>query len=313
MKVFIDGSAGTTGLVIGERLRERTDIVVQRLAGAMRKNGDARRAALNGSDIALLCLPDSAAREALTLIENPSLRVIDTSTAHRTASGWAYGFPELSDVAKNKIRSADRVSVPGCHASGFIALMHPLISAGIVPADAVISCTSLTGYSGGGKAMIETYEQSEAHALQAPRSYALDQAHKHLPEMQLHAALSEQPVFQPIVAAYAHGMLVSIPLHRKQLNPGYLAADVAACLRQAYRGPVIFFVDRIDQDGFACANRLAGSDAMEVTVTGNASCMLLLAQYDNLGKGAAGAAIQCLNLMTGQAETKGLRLEAGVM
>ena len=311
-KVFIDGSAGTTGLRIRERLAARTDLEVLVLAEDVRKDPAARRDALNAADVAFLCLPDAAAVEAVQMVENPQTVVIDTSTAHRTAAGWTYGFPEL-DGQRARIRRATRVANPGCHASGFIALVAPLVRAGVLPSDARLAAFSLTGYSGGGKKMIAAYEaEACAGLLAGGRQYALGQSHKHLPEMAKVCGLDRAPCFSPIVVPHYSGMEVTVPLFASQLR-GVAAGDALAALREIYRaayaeeGLVRFVEDpSADEGGFLSSAALSGRDDMEVSIFGNAERLLLVARFDNLGKGASGAAIQNMNLVLGCAEGEGL-------
>ena len=308
-KVFIDGSAGTAGLRIRSRLEGRADLEVSVLEGEARKDKEKRREMLNSCELAVLCLPDAASRESVAMIENPDVRVVDTSTAHRVAPGWAYGFPELSAGRREAIISGKRVASPGCHAGGFIVLVQPLIEAGILPAGALLSCHSLTGYSGGGKGMIAEYEAAERPAAFAsPREYGLSQSHKHLPEMAGVSGLENYPVFCPIVADFYSGMLVTVPLFAGQLNPGYSLADVKACYAAKFTGPVVRYSEAMDENGFIASNALSGTDAMEVAAFGNDERMILCSRFDNLGKGASGAAVQCINLMTGADETAGLVL-----
>ena len=305
-KIFIDGSAGTTGLRIRERLSERQDVELIALPEEMRKDEHARRDALNRADVAFLCLPDAAAEEAVAMIENDHTAVIDTSTAHRTAPGWVYGFPEVGDLRK-KIRSSKRIANPGCHASGFIALVAPLVRAGLLDAGAQLTCFSLTGYSGGGKKMIAEYEDSDRNPLlDAPRQYGLSQRHKHLPEMAAISGLNAPPCFCPIVADFYSGMEVTVPLFASQLRGS--VQQIQEIYREAYAGPVVRFAEAPDEGGFLSAAALSGSDGMEISVSGNDERILLTARYDNLGKGASGAAIQNLNLLLGADETEGLVL-----
>ena len=306
MKVFIDGGSGTTGLRIRERLSRRTDLELIHLPEEQRKDPSARRDALNGADIAFLCLPDDAAREAVSLVENPKTAIIDTSTAHRTAKGWVYGLPELPGK-REQIRSGKRIANPGCHASGFIALVAPLVNAGLLKADAPLSCFSLTGYSGGGKKMIAQYEdENRDPLLSAPRQYGLTQTHKHLPEMTAVCGLAVPPVFCPIVADYYSGMEVTVPVHGFQLNG--CMEDVVSAYKDAYPGPVIHYGGCADEAGFLSASALSGRDDMEITVQGNEERLILTARFDNLGKGASGAAIQNMNILMGIDETTGLVL-----
>ena len=306
IKIFIDGSAGTTGLRIRERLMERQDLELIALPEEKRKDENARRDALNRADVAFLCLPDAAAVEAAAMIENDRTAVIDTSTAHRTAPGWVYGFPEVNGL-REKICQSKRIANPGCHASGFIALVAPLVRAGLVDASAQLSCFSLTGYSGGGKKMIAEYEGADRNPLlDAPRQYGLTQRHKHLPEMAAVTGLNEPPCFCPIVADFYSGMEVSVPLFASQLRGD--VQQIREIYRETYSGPVVRFVESPDEGGFLSAAALSGSDGMEISVSGSDERILLTARYDNLGKGASGAAIQNLNLLLGADETAGLVL-----
>ena len=308
-KVFIDGEAGTTGLRIRQRLAARTDIALVTLPEDLRKDADARKAALNAADIAFLCLPDAAAVEAVAMIDNPDTVVLDTSTAHRTDPRFVYGFPELSAVQAEKIAASRRIAVPGCHASGFIATVAPLVRAGLLSPEAMLTCHSVTGYSGGGKKMIAAYsEPARSPLYDAPRQYGLSQTHKHLPEMAAMCGLQNAPVFCPIVADFYSGMVVTVPLFSAQLMHGATAADVRAVLSEAYGGPVVRYVDTADADGFLSAAALSGKDAMEIAVFGNETRLLLTARYDNLGKGASGAAVECMNLVLGVDATTGLDL-----
>ena len=305
-RVFIDGSAGTTGLRIRERLAGRRDIELIALPEELRKEPSARRDALNGADIAFLCLPDAAAIEAVGMIDNPDTAVIDTSTAHRTAPGWVYGFPELAD-RRSQIAKSKRIANPGCHASGFIALIAPLVGAGLLPKDALLTCTSLTGYSGGGKKMIAQYEADDRDALlDAPRQYGLNQSHKHLAEMAAICGLDSPPAFMPIVGDFYSGMEVAVPLFARQLSGGI--DDVKAVYRDCYAGPVVRYSDGPDEAGFLSAGALSGRDDMEIRVAGNGERVLLVARFDNLGKGASGAAIQNMNILLGADETEGLTI-----
>ena len=306
-KVFIDGKAGTTGLRIYERLADRDDVSLILLSDEQRKDPAARKQALNDCDIAFLCLPDDAARESVAMIENPDVTVIDASTAHRTQRGWSYGFPELSEQFAQKLKSSKRIAVPGCHASGFIALVYPLVSAGILPADALLCCHSITGYSGGGKKMIADYEdEGRDTLLDYPRQYGVGQTHKHLREMKHITSLENAPVFSPIVSDFYSGMQVSVPLFAQNLNKGFSVEDVKAVLRKTYCTDIVRYVEQIDDAGFISSGIMAGKDSMLVSVCGNEERFVLVAVYDNLGKGASGAAVECMNIVMGESPEKGL-------
>lgn len=306
--VFIDGKAGTTGLKIYERLESRDDINIITLSEEDRKNESRRKEALNSCDIAFLCLPDDAAIQAVSLIENDNVVVIDTSTAHRTNLGWAYGFPELDNTFYEKITRSKRIAVPGCHAAGFIALVYPLVKAGILPADANLFCHSLTGYSGGGKKMIAEYEGEDIpQGHLSPRQYAVGQNHKHLKEMKEITGIGGFPIFCPVVSNFYSGMEVTIPLFSSQINGK--AEDIKKIYAEKYNGEVVSFIEGLDENGFIAANKLGGLDCMKITVTGNADRILLVALYDNLGKGASGSAVECMNIAMGENITKGLSLK----
>ena len=305
-KVFIDGSAGTTGLRIYERLSARADIQLLRLPEEKRKDIAARKQMLNEADLVFLCLPDDAAREAVSLIENDKVTVIDASTAHRTLPEWAYGFPELSATHRQKILSSKRIAVPGCHASGFIALVYPLIQAGILDKDSQLFCHSITGYSGGGKKMIGEYEdENVSELLGAPRQYGLTQQHKHLKEMKAVCGLENAPIFTPIVSNFYSGMTVTVPLFKEQLKKGSIE-EIKAIYKAAYAGGLVQYKESVDENGFISGAALSKKDNMWVSVAGNDERILLVACYDNLGKGASGAAIECMNLTLGVEETTGL-------
>ena len=304
--VFIDGSAGTTGLRIAERLAARRDLNLIRLPEALRKDPAARKEAINSADIVFLCLPDDAAREAVALVSNPRVKIIDTSTAHRTEPGWVYGFPELAGQ-REKLAAATRIANPGCHASGFVALVAPLVQQGILEPGALLSCFSLTGYSGGGKKMIAAYEDSARSALlDAPRQYGLTQQHKHLKEMKALCALENEPVFCPIVGDFYSGMEVTVPLFVRQVNG--TASDIRDVYRTYYTDGLVRFTETPDSDGLLSAAALAGRDDMEISVFGNDTRILLTARFDNLGKGASGAAIQNLNILLGIDQAMGLNV-----
>ncbi len=304
-KVFIDGSAGTTGLRIADRLAARDDLTLLTLPEASRKDLSARREMLNAADVAFLCLPDEAAIEAVSLIDNDHTVGLDTSTAHRVDPAWAYGFPELSEAHTQKVKKSKRIAVPGCHASGFIALTYPLIEAGLIGKDALLSCHSLTGYSGGGKKMIAQYEESPDALLAAPRQYGISQNHKHLKEMRAVTELQNAPVFCPIVAPFFSGMEVTLPLF---LNDHLTLSAIKDVYRSKYTGGVVRYAENADEAGFLSASSLSGKDSMEISVYGNAERAIAVARYDNLGKGASGAAVQCMNLSLGLDPIKSLVL-----
>ncbi len=303
-KIFIDGSAGTTGLKIRKRLKNRADIELITLPDELRKDVAAKTEALNSADIAFLCLPDAAAIESVSLIHNKNTAVIDTSTAHRTASGWDYGFPELGNK-REQIAVSKRVANPGCHASGFIALVYPLISEGLLKADARLSCISLTGYSGGGKNMISEYEsENRSSLLAAPRQYGLSQQHKHLKEMSIITGLRNAPAFMPVVAPFYSGMEVTVPLFANDIKGGI--KDIAELYKGYYNNGLVYFNESPDEGGFMSAAALSGTDKMEVSVHGNDERIILVSRFDNLGKGASGAAIQNMNIILGANEAEGL-------
>ncbi len=305
MKVFIDGAAGTTGLRIHERLASRTDLSLITLPEQLRKDPAAREDCMNRSDVVFLCLPDAAAEEAVGLIHNPDTIVIDTSTAHRISDGWVYGFPELPGQ-RDRIKKAKRIANPGCHASGFIALVAPLIASGILSPSAYLSCFSLTGYSGGGKKMIAEYEdRNRSDLLQGPREYGLAQSHKHLPEMIRYTHVKRIPAFCPVVAPYYAGMEVTVPLFGDMMVGGMEA--VRSVYRKTYPSEgLIRYEENADENGFVSASAFAGRDDMQIIVAGNEERTLLISRFDNLGKGASGAAIQNMNLALGIPEKTGL-------
>ena len=297
-KVFIDGSAGTTGLRIREMLERRADVSLVTLPEALRKDISARKDALNGADVAFLCLPDDAAREAAALVENERTIVIDASTAHRTSPGWAYGFPELSARHRAAIANGRRIANPGCYASGFIALVYPLVAAGVLPKDYPLVCHAVSGYSGAGKKGIAEYEaENRPESYDTPRLYALTLSHKHLPEMTAVCGLTRTPVFDPYVCDYYCGMTVTVPLFADLLAKRVTAADVKELLTAHYAGQR--FVAVAQEDGYIAANTLSGTNRMELLVNGNNERILLTARLDNLGKGASGAAIQNMNIALG--------------
>ncbi|MCR4615583.1 MAG: N-acetyl-gamma-glutamyl-phosphate reductase [Clostridiales bacterium] len=306
-KIFIDGSAGTTGLRIYERLKERKDIELLILPDELRKDPKSIEEALFQADISFLCLPDDAAKEAVSMAQGSKTVIIDTSTAHRTAEGWAYGFPELSPEHRQNIINSDRIASPGCHASGFIALVYPLIKAGVLDSSASLSCFSLTGYSGGGKKMIAQYEADDRDPLlRAPRQYGLGQTHKHLKEMQCQTGVDVPPVFCPVVADFYSGMQVTVPLHRSMLK-GVGIEDITNIYKAQYNTPIVYCAD-CSGEGFLNACALSGKDSMAVTAYGNDDRIILCATYDNLGKGASGAAIECMNIKLGLEPGTGLEI-----
>ena len=299
-KVFIDGSQGTTGLKIFDRLKAREDIELITLPEEIRKDTEARKKALNSADIAFLCLPDAAAVEAVNLIENENTVVIDTSTAHRTNEDWSYGFPELSVEFENKLKNSKRIAVPGCYASGFIALVKPLIDNSIVGKDHGFICHAMSGYSGAGKKGIAQYEDMDRDMLlDAPREYALTQQHKHLKEMKAISGLDFEPIFSPYICDYFSGMVMTVPLFRKDLLNGKTIEDIKALYKNKYSSKIVSYKESIDENGFISGNKMSENDGMEITVCGNEDRILLIARYDNLGKGASGAAVQCLNIKMG--------------
>ena len=303
-KVFIDGSAGTTGLRIRERLADRKDLELIILPEETRKDPAARTDALNSAAVSFLCLPDAAAVEAASFVTGPDAVVIDTSTAHRVAAGWVYGMPELAGQ-REKLMTAKRIANPGCHATGFISLVAPLVSAGLVGRSARLSCFSLTGYSGGGKKMIAEYKSPDMDPLyQAPRQYGLGQTHKHLPEMAKICGLENAPVFCPIVAPYYAGMEVTVPLTPADTSAS--VEEIREVYREYYRNGLIRFSEGTDENGFLSARAFAGRDDLEVSVFGNEERILLVSRFDNLGKGASGAAIQNMNIVLGLDEKTGL-------
>ena len=306
-KVFIDGSAGTTGLRIYERLSQRKDLELIRLSEALRKDPAARKDALNRADIAFLCLPDAAAVEAADMVENPDTAVIDTSTAHRVAPGWVYGFAELAGQ-RQKIAASKRIANPGCHASGFIALVAPLVKAGLIGADALLTCFSLTGYSGGGKKMIADYESPEKpEKLFAPGIYGLTLKHKHVPEMLKMSGLTYAPVFNPIVDDYYKGMATALMLQNRLLNGAPSAKEICERLQEYYKDEHFVTVREFeDKPATIYANKFAGTNHLELVVCGHEDQTTVTALFDNLGKGASGAAVQNMNIMLGIDEATGL-------
>lgn len=312
-KIFIDGSEGTTGLRINERFQGRDDIELIKIDPALRKDTEERKKLINASDITFLCLPDAAAKEAVALVENEQVRIIDASTAHRTQPGWAYGFPELSPDFREAVRTGKRVAVPGCYASGFASMVYPLVKEGILPADYPVTVFAMSGYSGAGKKTIAEYEAADrAPELEAPREYALTQQHKHLKEMKAISGLKREPLFSPIICDYYSGMLVTLPLAAELLTKQLTPEAMQAFFAEYYDGEPFMkvreFGAEAESNGFLAANAKSGWDGMELFITGNADRLLVSARFDNLGKGASGAAIQCMNLMLGCEESRGLAL-----
>lgn len=307
-KIFIDGKAGTTGLRIEKRLSTRDDVEIVSLPEELRKDPNARAQVMNSVDYVFLCLPDAAAIEAVSMITNENVVVIDASTAHRTNPDWAYGFAELGKEFEEKIINSKRIAVPGCHASGFIALIYPLIKNGILSKDALLTAHSITGYSGGGKAMIADYESDErSPLLNGPRQYGIAQKHKHLPEMSKITGLENAPVFCPIVADFYSGMEVTVPLFKSQLNYGGLE-EIKQIYKELYNTEIISYKEANDEGGFLSSASMSYKDSMTVEAYGNDDRIILVARYDNLGKGASGAAVECLNIKLGCEKTKTLEL-----
>ncbi|MBQ1688662.1 MAG: N-acetyl-gamma-glutamyl-phosphate reductase [Lachnospiraceae bacterium] len=312
-KVFIDGSEGTTGLRIFERFQGRDDITLLKIDPELRKDPEERKKMINAADIAFLCLPDVAAKESVSLVENDHVVIIDTSTAHRTEPGWAYGFPELSDAHKEAIVKGKRIAVPGCYASGFISLVYPLVAGNILPKDYPVSSFALSGYSGAGKKAIAVYESEDRpKEFASGRAYALTQQHKHLKEMQKITGITRTPLFTPIVDDYYSGMLVSVPLYTDMLTEKKTVEEMRAFYENYYAGQSFIEVSKADdaiaESGFLAGNQMSGWDGLKIYVTGNEDRVVVSAQFDNLGKGASGAAIQCMNLVLGCPMNKGLSL-----
>jgi N-acetyl-gamma-glutamyl-phosphate reductase len=309
--VFVDGQEGTTGLRIHEVLAARDDVELLRIDPDRRKDPAERAKLLNAADVAFLCLPDAAAREAAALVTNPSTCLIDASTAHRTSVGWVYGLPELAPDQRAKLRAAKRIANPGCHASAFVLLLRPLVDAGLVQADLPVSATSITGYSGGGKKMIEQYAAGGDPRLNAPRPYALSLAHKHIPEMMAHAGLHTRPLFMPVVGPFYKGLAVSVPLHVAQLPGGVDGAALHAALERRYAGERFVRVMPLSdpatlEDGYFDVQACNDGNRADLFVFAAADQALLIARLDNLGKGASGAAVQCMNVHLGVDEGLGL-------
>ena len=309
-KVYIDGKEGTTGLQIYERLGNRDDIELLLIDEDKRKDTEERRKFLNAADLVFLCLPDAAAVEAVALIDNPNTRVIDASTAHRTAEGWVYGFAELLPGQRQRIKFAKRLANPGCHATGFLSTVAPLVELGILPKDYPVTCFSLTGYSGGGKKLIAEYEDPQrSELLASPAPYATGLQHKHLPEMQKIAGLDYPPVFLPVLGDVYKGMATTVMLQNRLLKGTPTAQSIYEMLSAYYQGQTMVKLAPFGGSSPRIyTNQLAGKDYLEITVSGHGEQTLLSAQFDNLGKGASGAAVQNMNLMLGFEETTGLSL-----
>ena len=310
-RIFIDGKAGTTGLKIFSRFQNRPELELIQIDEDKRKDPAERAKCINDSDITFLCLPDPAAIEAVALVTNPKVKLIDTSTAHRTLPDWAYGFPELSPEHREKIRNSKRVANPGCYASGFISICYPLVKAGVLPQFYPVFAYATSGYSGAGKKAIAAYESDDKpEELLSPRQYALDMNHKHLPEMQKISGLAYKPMFNPIVDNYYSGMVVSIPLQGRLLQKRFTPEQIRDVLYDNYKDSNFVEVKPAGSecvpDGFLTSNGLSGTNRMEIYVFGDNDQMLLCSRLDNLGKGASGAAVQCLNIMMGIDETTGL-------
>lgn len=312
-KVFIDGSEGTTGLRIFERFEGRDDIEILKIPSELRKDPDEIKKYINASDITFLCLPDAAAREAVAMVENENTIIIDTSTAHRTEEGWAYGYPELSQKHREAIRNGKRIAVPGCYATGFITIAYPMVARGMLPKDYPVAAFAMSGYSGAGKKTIAVYEADERDKeLDAPREYALSQNHKHLKEMQKITGLARTPLFSPLICDYYSGMVVTLQFYAELLNGKPTPEKVHELFEAYYKGEqfikVMPFGKEAEYNGFLAGNTCSGWDGIEIYVTGNEDRILVSTRFDNLGKGASGAAVQCLNLILGCEENKGLVL-----
>ena len=314
-KIFIDGRHGTTGLKIDERLAIRDDVEVLSIPEDKRKDVAVKAEYINSADVVFLCLPDEASRESVALLEpgNTTTRFIDASTAHRTDPDWVYGLPELSPEHRERVRTAQKVTNPGCHASGFIMLVQPLVAAGILPADFPLTTYSVTGYTGGGKGLIASYEEPDTlpDAMKSPRLYGLGLAHKHLPEMQVVSGLAQKPLFTPIVGNFAQGIVVAVPLLPHQLNQNVTPRDLQEFYEKHYAGQAFVKIMPRDMDitldnGFLPATACNGTNRAEIFVFGHEDQILLATRFDNLGKGASGAAIQCMNIMLGVDEATGL-------
>lgn len=312
VKIYIDGQEGTTGLKILERFKNRNDVEILRISEEKRKDSAERAKFINMSDYTFLCLPDSASREAVSFVDNDHVRIIDASTAHRTNPAWAYGFPELSPAHREKIKNSNRVAVPGCYASGFASIVYPLVNNGIIPADFPVFAYATSGYSGAGKKAIAVYESDEKpYEYNSPRQYALSQEHKHLPEMQAVSGLKYKPMFNPIICDYYSGMVVSVPIQSRQLDKNITAEKIHEMYSKHYENAKLVEVMPLmtaeeQKSFFLASNTLSGLNKLQVFVFGNDEQILLCSRLDNLGKGASGGAVQCLNIMMGIDETTGL-------
>lgn len=312
-KVFVDGQEGTTGLQINERLQKRSDIELLRIDTEKRKDVNERKRLLNDADVAFLCLPDEAAKESVMLVENDRTRIIDASTAHRTNEAWAYGMPELGSAWREKIKNSKRVAVPGCYATGFIMLLHPLVKDGIVPKDYPVTCHAISGYSGGGKKLISKYEAADPadESMKSPVFYSFGLKHKHTPEMQKFSGLLQPPLFTPIVGPYYKGMTVAIPLYANLLKAKSSASAICEFLSSYYNGQHFIKVlpygsEEALENGYLNATGCNDTNMLEIQVFGGEEKILLVSRLDNLGKGASGAAVQCMNIMLGLDEATGL-------
>ncbi len=308
-KVFIDGREGTTGLQIVQRLEHRPELELLAIDNAKRKDVSERKRLINEADVVFLCLPDDAARESVLLVENDSTIMIDASTAHRTQAEWAYGLPELGSAFRGAIKAGKRIAVPGCYATGFVSIVYPLVQLGILPKDYPVSAYGISGYSGGGNKMIAAYEDANRdRQCDSPRHYALSLTHKHVPEMHRYSGLGHAPLFSPIVCDYYSGMTVSVPLYATMLHARLTPADLAAQYAAYYEGQpfVSVFAHDTLADGAIYTNTLSGTNRLEIIVCGNDENLTVVSRFDNLGKGASGAAVQCMNIALGLCETTGL-------
>lgn len=309
-RIFIDGKDGTTGLKIYERFEGRSDIELLLIDPEKRKDPAERAKMINESDITFLCLPDAAAIEAVSLVKNDKVKIIDTSTAHRTLSDWAYGFAELGSEFRQRIETSDRIAVPGCYASGFNSIVHPLVKSGFISNDYDIVCFAMSGYTGAGKKGIAQYEDENRESeLDSPRIYALSQQHKHLKEMKAVSKLKKEPLFSPIICDYAQGMVVTIPLYTSKMSRKYTKEDIYEMFSEQYAGSDIVKVRELGySENMIGSNNFAGRDDMEIEINGNEERIIITSRFDNLGKGASGAAIQCLNIAMGIDEKTGLNI-----